>query len=263
LHILAADQLIFARYALKNKIPYFISEHWSGYVSSGFKRKPKFKQLIYKRIAKRAKAILPVSKFLENGMRNSGLKGNYQVIPNVVDLPEVTSSKNKDFTFIVVSDIVDETKNISGIVIAFQEIKKNIPNIRLTIVGNGPDFNKIESLVNKQPAGIELLGRLPNNKALSEISKAHCLVVNSNIETFSVVSIEARAQGLQVIATDCGGPSEYADDFTYIIEKNNLDSLKTQMHVSLGKFNTPNRTIQEFSHEIIGTNLLDLYLLKV
>ena len=41
LHILSADQLIFARFAIKNKIPYVLSEHWSGYVTDGFKKLPK------------------------------------------------------------------------------------------------------------------------------------------------------------------------------------------------------------------------------
>jgi glycosyltransferase involved in cell wall biosynthesis len=259
LHILAADQLIFARFAIKNRIPFFVSEHWSGYVTSGFKNIPKVKRLIYKRITKRAKAILPVSKFLEEGMRSSGLKGNYSVVPNIVDLPEVVSSKNKAFSFIVVSDIVDEVKNISGIVTAFQEIKTDKSKIRLSIVGDGPDFRQIKSLINLRPDGIELLGRLPNNEALVAISKAHCLVVNSNVETFSVVSIEARAQGLQVIATDCGGPPEYADDFTLIIQKNNLEDLKTHMLFALEKSNIPKRVIQEFSRSSIGTSLFSLY----
>lgn len=259
MHVLSADQLIFARYALKIKIPFFISEHWSGYVTKGFKNLPRVKQLAYKRIAKRAKAIFPVSKFLENGMQTSGLKGNYHVIPNIVDLPQLSSLKNKEFTFIVVADIVDSIKNISGIVRAFQKIKKEHLKIRLSIVGDGPDYKEIESLVNKQPNGIKLLGRLPNHEALIEISKAQCLIVNSNIETFSVVLIEARGQGLQAIATDCGGPSEYADDSTSIIPIKDHLQLVNKMIGAIGKTGVSKRNIHEFFGESVGLELQKFY----
>ena len=220
---------------------------------------PKVKQHIYKRIAKRAKAILPVSHFLKKGMQDCGLKGSYSILPNIVDLPVVTSEKNKEYTFIVVSDIVDKIKNISGIVSAFQDIKNLDREFKLIIVGDGPDFHDIETLVKTNPAGINLLGRLSNKDALSEISKAHCLVVNSNIETFSVVCIEARAQGLQVIATDCGGPSEYADEFTFTTPVNNIKVLKKQLLNAPLNNNISHRNIQEFSKQQIGSSLLELY----
>ena len=215
LHILAADQLIFTRYAIRKKIPFFISEHWSGYVTDGFKKLPKFKQLIFKRISKRAKAILPVSNFLKTGMQNSDLNGMYQVIPNVVSLPTSSLEKYKDFTFIVVADMVDSIKNISGIITAFQKL--NHPTAQLILVGNGPDIDKIKTLSNQKKRRIIFKGRLSNEETLLEMSKAHCLVVNSFVETFSVVTLEARAQGLQVITTNCGGPSEIADSFTQVI----------------------------------------------
>jgi len=74
-----------------------------------------------------------------------------------------------------------------------------------------------------------------------------------------VVSVSSRAQGLQVIATDCGVPPEYADDFTLIIQKNNLEDLKTHMLFALEKSNIPKRVIQEFSRSSIGTSLFSLY----
>ncbi len=257
LHILAADQLIFTRYAIRKKIPFFISEHWSGYVTDGFKKLPKFKQLIFKRISKRAKAILPVSNFLKTGMQNSDLNGMYQVIPNVVSLPTSSLEKYKDFTFIVVADMVDSIKNISGIITAFQKL--NHPTAQLILVGNGPDIDKIKTLSNQKKRRIIFKGRLSNEETLLEMSKAHCLVVNSFVETFSVVTLEARAQGLQVITTNCGGPSEIADSFTQVIPLGKTTILQEKMSFALHQKNISSRNISDFSMESVGSYIQHIY----
>jgi glycosyltransferase involved in cell wall biosynthesis len=257
LHILAADQLLFARYALRRKIPYFISEHWSGYVTEGFKNLPIYKQLLYKRMSKRAKGILPVSEFLKSGMQDSGLNGTFHVVPNVVSLPEKPQEKNKAFTFIVVADMVDSIKNISGIIQAFQNL--NDSKAQLLLVGDGPDMERIKAVANKKNHNITFKGRLSNKEALLEMSKAHCLIVNSYVETFSVVILEARAQGLQVISTDCGGPKEIADSYTQIIPLNKSFVLEEKMHFALKQTNILMRDISDFELSNIGLKIQSLY----
>ena len=257
LHILAADQLLFARYALKHKKPYFISEHWSGYVTEGFKNLPFYKQLLFKRLARRAKTILPVSKFLEGGMKRSGLIGNYHIVPNIVSIPNAYPPKNDHFTFIVVADMVDYIKNVSGIVKAFQKLE--LKNVQLILVGDGPDMENIQALAAKNLSNIFFKGRLSNVDALQEIAKSQCLIVNSFIETFSVVALEARAQGLHVISTSCGGPAEWADEDTHIIPLNKTDVLEETMRFVVTQSLPNKRDISDFSEKIIGRKLQYLY----
>lgn len=257
LHILSADQLIFARFAIQNYIPYFISEHWSGYVADGYKKLPKVKQFIFKRISKRAQAILPVSNFLKTGMQNSGLTGNYHVVPNIVSLPSTALEKHKEFTFIVVSDMIDSIKNISGIINVFQKIKH--PEAQLILVGSGPDFEKIKVLARQKQSRIFFKGRLSNRAALLEMSKAHCLIVNSFIETFSIVILEARAQGLQVITTNCGGPSEIADIHTHVIPINQNTTLEEKMRFVLTQKSIARRDISIFSAKNVGLKINHFY----
>lgn len=190
-------------------------------------------------------------------MQNSGLNGMYQVVPNVVSLPTSSLEKYKDFTFIVVADMVDSIKNISGIIAAFQKL--NHPTAQLILVGNGPDIEKIKTLSNQKKRRIIFKGRLSNKETLLEMSKAHCLVVNSFVETFSVVTLEARAQGLQVITTNCGGPGEIADSFTHVIPLGKITILQEKMSFALHQKNISSRNITDFSMESVGGYIQHMY----
>jgi len=56
---------------------------------------------------------------------------------------------------------------------------------------------------------VQFLGRLPNMLVLDHMASAFAVLVNSRVETFSVVTGEALAQGKPVIATRCGGPEAF------------------------------------------------------
>ncbi len=56
------------------------------------------------------------------------------------------------------------------------------------------------------------MGRLPNVEVLRIMAQAGFVVINSNVETFSVVTGEALALGKPVIATRCGGPEAFIDE---------------------------------------------------
>ena len=257
-HVLSADLILFTRFALKNNIPYFITDHWSGYTDERFSALPRIKQLLYKRMARKASGIFPVSEFLKKVMLNCGLKGTYHVVPNVIDTVQKTVEKHPVYTYIVVADFVESTKNISGIVKAFQELRKQT-EARLVLVGDGPDYNKIKKVVDAQPEDIEFKGRLENESALMEISKSHCLIVNSNVETFSVVLLEARAKGLWAIATKCGGPEGLADQNTLLIPKNSGRELLNAMHTVKKNPVASVRNIDEFRSKSIGSKLIEYY----
>jgi len=53
---------------------------------------------------------------------------------------------------------------------------------------------------------VTFLGRLANTLVIDHMAHTGAVIINSNIETFSVVTGEALAQGKPVIATRCGGP---------------------------------------------------------
>ena len=98
----------------------------------------------------------------------------------------------------------DEIKNISSVIHSFQELKIN--NCILNIIGDGPDKKFLESMTRNN--NIQFLGRMKNEDVLNQITQHHALIINSRIETFSIVALEALAAGKPLIYTQCGGPTE-------------------------------------------------------
>lgn len=80
----------------------------------------------------------------------------------------------------------------------------------LSIVGVGPLEGSLRDLA--QALGIadrlNWLGAVPHEEVPQIFSKHDLLVVPSRAETFSLVSAEALACGIPVVATRCGGPEE-------------------------------------------------------
>ena len=102
---------------------------------------------------------------------------------------------------------------MSGVLRALAILRDQHPTARLSIIGDGPDRALLEQLCSglDLTARVEFLGRLANSKVLDHMARAGAVIINSNVETFSVVTGEALAQGKPVIATRCGGPAAFVN----------------------------------------------------
>ena len=132
----------------------------------------------------------------------------------------------------VIADLVDRTKNVSGVIQALALARQEEPGMRLTIIGDGPDRSMLQELVAQHglKGSVIFLGRLPNSGVLEQIAHAGAVIINSNVETFSVVTGEALAQGKPVIATRCGGPQGFVSpENGVLIEVGDTAALSTAM----------------------------------
>ncbi len=91
-------------------------------------------------------------------------------------------------------------KKINLIVDAFAKM----PNRKLIVGGNGPDFKKISKL---KTSNIELLGFLDNKTLLNYTQSAKAFIFAAE-EDFGIAPIEAQACGVPVIAFGKGGALE-------------------------------------------------------
>jgi glycosyltransferase involved in cell wall biosynthesis len=120
-------------------------------------------------------------------------------------------------------------KKISLIVEAFAKM----PNKKLIVGGDGPDFNKIQKL---KTDNIEVLGYLDSETLLKYMQSAKAFVFAAE-EDFGIAPIEAQACGVPVIAYGRGGALEtiigsYANqneikttDTGLFFEKQTIDSI--------------------------------------
>ena len=237
--------------------PLIISEHWSGYHHPiSFVDK-----VLMKLVFKRAEKILPVSQFLKCLMQKQGVKGNFEIVGNIIEKQQTKAVKGKDFRFLIVADLRDEIKNISAVIHSFQYLQLN--NCTLNIIGDGPDKSLLESI--SKNANIQFLGRMKNEEVLDEIDKHHAVIINSRIETFSVVALEALAAGKPLIYTQCGGPTELIPvdcGLSVPIDNNKeLQSAILKMRNEYHRFEPIKlqQAVNEFSEEEISKKLKQIY----
>ena len=218
-HVLLRLGIFAYYYWIVKKVPYVISEHWSGYVDGKFGSKTFLYKFILRYVARKAKAIISVTELLKNAMISNNVRNNdFYVVPNVINKPEVNENNLKrisnELQILTVADLVDEIKNISGILKALSKVKNHIKSFRYHLIGDGEDRELLISLskVLGLDGKVEFHGQKSNEFVHDFIREIDFLVVNSNVETFSIVTAEALIHGKPVIGTICGGPEMFIND---------------------------------------------------
>lgn len=197
---------------LSRGIPYLLSEQSSEYLDGTYAKKSALFHALNRMLFRKARTVTAVSDALGEALRGHGLCERYHVVPNVVPgLERPLPAAGEPGHFLIVADLVDRTKNVSGALRALALARKHDEKAHLSIIGDGPDRSMLEHLTAELGLSdaVRFLGRMPNSGVLDRMAGAFAVVINSNVETFSVVTGEALAQGKPVIATRCGGPQAF------------------------------------------------------
>ena len=140
---------------------------------------------------------------------------------------------------------------------AFKKVHDRGYQIELNIIGDGPERNNLESKVTLYGLEREVLfhGKKGKKEVLSLLSSSDCFVLSSRSETFGVVYAEAMAVGIPVIATDCGGPSEFVDTkHGIIVPVEDEDALANAIDKFLsGNFKYSGKEIREYCRELFSS----------
>ncbi|HNR54659.1 MAG TPA: glycosyltransferase [Flavobacteriales bacterium] len=211
-HILVRPALIAWWLKRRFGIPYILSEQSSEYLDGTYQRKGSLFHALNTMLFKEATAVTAVSNWLGDGLVKLGLCSHYEVVPNVIPgLDRPLPQRGAADHFLVVADLVDRTKNVSGVIRSVALLHQRRVLVRLDIIGDGPDLAQLRELAVELGVKdrIVFLGRLPNSGVLDHMANVGAVIINSNVETFSVVTGEALAQGKPVIATRCGGPEAF------------------------------------------------------
>ena len=117
------------------------------------------------------------------------------------------------FTWVSVGRLI-QPKGFDILLEAFAQTLKEDANQQLQIVGDGPYRGALQTKIQQLHLTdkVKLLGAMPRNKVQECLANAHAFVLLSESETFGVSYIEALAMGLPVVATACGGPSDFVND---------------------------------------------------
>ncbi len=198
-------------------VPYIITEHWSRYMRDGAYPNSGLQLRLGRLFVNDASYVCPVSYNLEKGMKEWKLENrHYTRIGNVVDTDVFCLPKNTEeqcirkpgkVSFVHVSWMRDDSKNISGILRVMARLHQVRSDFSLRLVGEGNDKPMLMNYAQQ-------LGLLPeivtfvDAKQGEELSKELCandaLLMFSNFENQPVSVLEALACGLPVIATAVG-----------------------------------------------------------
>lgn len=227
LHVLDRYGCVLATTAHFLGIPVVISEHWTGYRKGLFNQLPKWDQKWRLKCMNWAKAITVVSPSLKVDIANLGIRTTVHIIPNILEpAHKLKRAYESPIKWAVIADLVDKQKNISGVIEAFQET--HAKGEQLHIIGDGSDRTLLESVAKSRE--IFFHGRWENERVLQELNTFDVLIVNSNVETFSVVTAEALSAGLACIVTRSGGPEYLINSSNgLIVEPNNKSDLLRAM----------------------------------
>ncbi|MEM9297377.1 MAG: glycosyltransferase family 4 protein [Bacteroidota bacterium] len=197
-------------------------------------------QRIKKRLSLKTDAVACVTNVVKNySVKVDGIDADrIEVIPcgfnldkyakNIEDINELS----RDFYF--VGRLVDQKKPLELIEV-FASLAKKHPGCRLMCVGDGPLHKKCELLIKSlgMTGTIFLEGYKEN--PFESVQPGSILLLNSAYEGQGIVLMEAMAQGLLCIASDCGGVPEVIDHNVngFLFKTNDQDALKRTIEKAL------------------------------
>ncbi|WP_159429927.1 glycosyltransferase [Halarsenatibacter silvermanii] len=219
----------------KYSIPYIVMEHnpiyLTGNISSGEKKR-------LKKVYNKAAKICPVSNQMNKTIKPLVNADKIKVVPNFVSKiyekpiedPEIKSNKNHLLTIV---SRLDDNKNVSMGIKAFNLFQKEFPNSKLEIFGKGDKEKDLKNLTNQLNLSgkVKFHGFKQKEVICQYLTKSKILLQCSYNESFGVPIIEALARGCFVVATKSGGPEEISKNVEGIklVEKDDHVEMSKKM----------------------------------
>ena len=192
-------------------------------------------------------------------------------IPNAIDLANIRSNRYKRESFLKIYDLPDDSflvghvgrfhpvKNHKKLFSVFYEVHKRCPSARLILVGTGSsqEIEYIESLKEKYNLSDVTLMLGLRHDASALMSVFDTFVLTSTSESFSLVLLEAQAQGVRCITSNVV-PSEVICENCFPLDLNQSDEVWADEILS-NKTNHSNNIIEQFDISVVMKKMLDYY----
>lgn len=218
-----------------------------------------------------ADAVVALSNDLANSVNALGVhQKTILVIPNGTDTGIFKPGLHQRENFILFVGSLIPRKGCKFLIQSFKQISKKYPDIRLILVGIGPDELELKNLVYELGLGdkIQFLGSKTREEISSLMQRAKLFVLPSLEEGLGVVLLEAIACGTPCVASKVGGipdviteqvgrlvspgdPQQIANAVIEIIENPGLWQKLSQT--------ARDRAVSVFDWEVIAIQLKQLY----
>ncbi len=139
------------------------------------------------------------------------------VVPNAIDPadwpPAVAPAATAPFTIVSVMRLAPRKRG-AALLRIFREARTRHPQLRLEIIGDGPERGKLVRLARQLRLGdaVHFHGTLDRAAVRASLARSHAFLLSSEHEAFGLAALEARATGLPVVALRTGGVGEWLED---------------------------------------------------
>jgi 1,2-diacylglycerol 3-alpha-glucosyltransferase len=186
--------------------------------------------------------IIPSESMRDILIRDYGLHERYSVIPTGTDLEPFLKADGKalraergwqDETVLISVGRIAPEKNWDTLLRAFAKVFQEHPSIRLVLIGDGPARQNLETLASDLgiTERVTFTGALPFEEVPRYLKAADLFAFASITETQGLVTIEAMAAGLPVVAVDGPGTRDIVEHGKqgYLVE-NDPDALAGRLN---------------------------------
>ena len=194
----------------------------------------------------------------------------FHVVNNVVDLQRFQAAIQEAplNRFLHVSCFDEAAKNTKGLLRAFKNALAQRPDLFLTLVGEGPDFQMTLDYSNELGLSpyVEFTGLQMGDELVKSFQENGTFLMFSNYENQPVVILESFACGIPVIATAVGGiPEMLAEGRGILVEAGDEKAMtEALIQRAEGHFSTNPATLRDYvrelySYEAVGKLYAQLY----
>ncbi len=201
-------------------IPYVLNAHGSDINVHPFRSKD-FMAKTVEALNSAQKVYYVSDSLYSNAKKLEGMQNlNYDVTYNGVDLVDkLEIDKVKKFHICFIG-LLTNTKGADRLIPIFKKLALKIPNIKLSIIGDGPYYNEINRHIKEDNLNIELFGYLTSKEIIELRSRFDLSIITSRSEGFPLVPLESYSYGISVVATKCIGLIDLVVDKNLLIEDN-------------------------------------------
>jgi glycosyltransferase involved in cell wall biosynthesis len=240
-----------------------ISEHWS-------KAEKFLKHPVYRKIAMKAYeksiAIICVSEFLSEKIAKATGHQNILVIPNIIDTEIFNYLEKPESKDIINFLCVASWKPPKRLDLIFEALNRfsdeSKKTVYLRVVGNGIQTEKIKQYSHSKNLIIEWMGYQDKSSITEVLHSTHIFLHASDIETFSIVTVESLATGTPVAASNVGGLPELINETNGVLTENNPEAWLQAIEEMVNKqfnYQAIAKDMFKYSPEKVGRKISEVY----